>query len=137
MPSSEIAALEHVNVTVAEPEEVAAMLCRLFGWRIRWQGGSIHGGRSVHVGGESSYLALYSPSGAVLVPKTDSYHQLAGLNHIGLTVADLDRAEAKVRAEGYTPHSHADYEPGRRFYFDGPGGVEIEVVSYAKAPVAA
>ncbi|MEC7669548.1 MAG: VOC family protein, partial [Pseudomonadota bacterium] len=29
------------------------------------------------------------------------------------------------------PHNHADYEPGKRFYFDTPDGIEIEVVSYA------
>jgi hypothetical protein len=36
-----------------------------------------------------------------------------------------------VKAAGYTPFNHGDYEPGRRFYFDGPDNIEIEVVSYA------
>jgi hypothetical protein len=36
-----------------------------------------------------------------------------------------------VTSEGFAPKNHADYEPGRRFYFDGPDGVEFEVNSYA------
>ena len=39
--------------------------------------------------------------------------------------------EAKIKALGYPTHSHADYEPGRRFYFDDENGIEFEVVSYA------
>jgi len=52
------------------------------------------------------------------------------LNHIGVVVDDLDALESKVLATGYTHRSHADYEPGKRLYFDGPDGVEYEVVSY-------
>jgi hypothetical protein len=61
---------------------------------------------------------------------TESYSTLNGLNHIGVVVDDLDGVEARVKAEGFVPHSHANYEPGRRFYFDGPEELEIEVVSY-------
>jgi len=43
----------------------------------------------------------------------------------------LEAVEARVKAEGFVPHNHADYEPGRRFYFDGPDGIEYEVVSYS------
>jgi glyoxylase I family protein len=32
---------------------------------------------------------------------------------------------------GLTPFSHGDYDPGRRFYFLDPDGIEYEVVSYA------
>ena len=52
-------------------------------------------------------------------------------NHVGVLVRDLDATEIKVRAAGYHPYAHADYEPGRRFYFRDKGGVEFEVVSYA------
>ena len=53
-----------------------------------------------------------------------------GLNHIGVTVEDLDKAETRIKAAGYATYSHGDYEPGRRFYFDDQDGVEYEVVSY-------
>ena len=31
---------------------------------------------------------------------------------------------------GFKPINHADYEPGRRFYFHDHDGIEYEVVSY-------
>jgi hypothetical protein len=55
---------------------------------------------------------------------------VAGLNHIGVVVYDLDATEAHVKSLGLKTHSHGDYEPGRRFYFDTPHDVEIEVISY-------
>jgi len=56
--------------------------------------------------------------------------QQGGFNHIGVVVDDLDALESKVLATGYTPRSHADCEPGKRFYFDDHDGMEYEVVSY-------
>ena len=129
--------LEHLNVTVKDPDATAAMLGDLFGWRIRWSGDAIHGGRSVHVGGPDSYLALYTGPGNQAQTEADnSYLMRGGLNHIGVVVADLDAVEAAVKARGYTPHSHADYEPGRRFYFHEENGIEIEVVAYDDAPTS-
>lgn len=124
------AMLEHVNVTVADPAATAAMLGRLFGWRTRWQGAAKGGGHTVHVGTDSQYVACYRAPGAQ-APATTSYQQLSGLNHIAVVVDDLGAVEALVKAEGLQPHSHADYEPGRRFYFHDRDGIEFEVVSYA------
>jgi catechol 2,3-dioxygenase-like lactoylglutathione lyase family enzyme len=125
------ARLEHLNFTVADPMGFADVLCRLFDWKIRWQGSAIHDGNTVHVGGAESYVAIYGGRpGVKLAEMKDRYSTRAGLNHIAVVVDDLDQVEALVKAEGFTPHSHADYEPGRRFYFAGPEGVEIEVVSY-------
>jgi len=123
------AKLEHINVTVTDTQATAALLVELFDWRIRWQGDSIHNGYSVHVGGDNSYLALYSPqktNGLAI----DNYNTPLGLNHIAIVVVDLDDIEKKVIAAGFKPNSHADYEPGRRFYFEDSDGLEIEVVSY-------
>ncbi|WP_372893084.1 VOC family protein [Rhodosalinus sp.] len=129
------ARLEHVNVTVSDPHATAAMLGRLFGWRIRWEGPAKHDGYTVHVGDAFDYLAVYrAPAdyeGAGQRPPVDSYATRGGLNHVAIVVDDLDAVEARVRAEGYTPENHADYEPGRRFYFRDRDGIEFEVVSYA------
>ena len=122
--------LEHVNVSVTDPKATADVLGRLFGWRIRWEGPAIDDGYTVHVGDDDSYLALYAP-GDGQSPIGDTYHLTGGLNHIGVEVSDIDAVEGKVKALGYVPHNHADYEPGKRFYFDGPDGIEFEVVSYA------
>ncbi|MEM7178765.1 MAG: VOC family protein [Pseudomonadota bacterium] len=124
------AGLEHVNVTVSDPQRTAAMLRELFDWQIRWEGDSIHEGYSMHVGTDRDYVAIYAPK-ATDEKTPNSYTTLGGLNHIGITVDDIDATEARVKAAGYEPHAHADYEPGRRFYFDDQDGIEWEVVSYA------
>ena len=126
--------LEHINITVSNPKSTARMLEQLFGWRIRWEGEGMAGaGYTVHVGGDDSYVAVYSGKDPKqTVPKSDaSYATRGAMNHIGVVVDNLDKIEEKVRAMGYEAHSHADYEPGRRFYFHDDDGVEFEVVSYS------
>lgn len=128
-----MAHLEHVNITVSDPKETAAMLSSLFDWRIRWEGEALGGkGYTIHVGNDDSYVAVYSGADPdQIVPKADaSYQTRGGLNHLGVVVDDLETVEARVKAYGFEPHSHANYEPGRRFYFHDADGVEIEVVSY-------
>ena len=122
--------LEHVNITVPDPRSSAAILVDLFDWHIRWEGEAINKGYTVHVGDEDSYLALYAPA-KDLTPMGDTYTQIAGLNHVGVVVDDIDAIEKRVKAAGYVSHNHGDYEPGLRFYFDGPDGIEFEVVSYS------
>ena len=121
--------LEHANVTVSDLDRSAKMLMDVFGWHVRWEGASKTHGRSIHVGGADSYIALYKEPEAV-ASKEDSYTTIAGLNHLAVVVDDLRAVEAKVIAAGYQPNSHQDYEPGERFYFDDHDGVEWEVVSY-------
>ncbi len=123
------ATLEHVNVTVSDPLKTARRLCELFDWHIRWQGDAIHSGSTVHVGSDDSYVAVYT-RGTPAAGSADSYSTRGGLNHIGVVVDDLDGVESKVLEAGYTTHSHADYEPGRRFYFHDDDEIEFEVVSY-------
>lgn len=122
--------LEHVNITVADPDKSAAMLCGLFGWHIRWQGVGMEVGRTVHVGSDDSYVALFSYGDAV-TGQEDTYRTQGGLNHIAVVVDDLDAVRGRVVAAGYVAGALRDYEPGRRFYFREENGVEVEVVSYA------
>ncbi len=124
------AQLEHANITVEDPKKIAQELVGLFDWSIRWEGTALDNGYSVHVGNETSYLAVYSPA-SDLTERAHRYTRIGALNHIGVVVDDIAATEARVREMGYDPHSHADYEPGQRFYFEGPGEVEYEVVSYA------
>ncbi|MEL6437011.1 MAG: VOC family protein [Pseudomonadota bacterium] len=129
MTSHTHSGLEHVNLTVPHARKSARMFAEVFGWQVRWEGAAINDGYSIHVGNETSYLALYSPGDATVA--ADINKARAGhLNHIGIVVDDLDAVEVKVKTLGYTPYSHGDYEPGRRFYFDDENGLEIEVVSY-------
>lgn len=121
--------LEHTNYTVADPDKTAAWMCDVFGWHIRWAGDSIHKGRSVHVGDDRSYLALYTP-GTPKAATDNTYTTVGGLNHLAVVTDDIGAMEHKVLAAGFTPNNHADYEPGRRFYFHDADGIEYEVVSY-------
>ena len=122
--------LEHVNISVSNPHKTAELLQNVFNWKIRWEGPSAIGGYSIHIGGEDDYIALYSPE--ELTPELSNDQRLAGgFNHIGIVVDDLDLIESKVEEAGLSAHSHQDYEPGRRFYFNDDDGVEYEVVSYS------
>lgn len=118
--------LEHVNLTVSDPQRTADLLGRLFGWKKRWEGPAKLGGFTIHVGTDESYVAIYRypPD---LAPALDN----GRLNHIGVVVDDLDAAEQRVREAGYEPFNHGKYEPGRRFYFLDGDGIEFELVSYA------
>ena len=122
------ARLEHVNVTVSDPQKTADMICSLFDWKVRWNGPAKDSGTCFHVGGKDSYLAIYSKGGREKAG--NSYNTPGALNHIGIVVDDLDATEERIKASGFVTHSHADYEPGRRFYFNGPDDIEFEVVSY-------
>lgn len=120
------AKLEHVNVTTMSARETADLMASVFGWRVRWEGPAKSGGHTIHVGTDNAYVALYTPPADL--PQAEREGQP---NHVGVLVGDLVAAETKVRAAGLKTYGHADYQPGRRFYFRDGGGVEFEVVSYA------
>jgi len=123
------ATLEHVNFTVKNPDELAALFCRLFNWKIRWSGEALNNGRTVHVGSDDSYLALYTHENATEA-RSRNPEVINNLNHLGIVVSDIDEVESKVKEEGYKPFNHGDYEPGRRFYFM-IDELEVEVVDYS------
>ena len=128
MPANS-AVLEHVNLTVSDPRKTAEMLVELFGWHIRWEGPSQLGGFTVHVGNDQDYLAVYAPTDGAIKTKAKSPPK-GRLNHLGITVNDLDATEKRVNAFGFETFNHGNYEPGRRFYFLDHDGVEYEIVSY-------
>ncbi len=119
------AVLEHVNVTTSAARETAQLMVEVFGWSIGWEGPAKSGGRTIHVGTGGTYVALYTPPEGLTAAAGEGQP-----NHVGVCVNNLSATETKVRAAGYEPYAHADYFPGRRFYFRDKGGVEFEVVSY-------
>ena len=121
--------IEHVNVTVSDPDRAARLMAALFGWHVRWQGPARNGGHTIHVGSDDHYIALYTGHGVAYT--ADDFAKGQPLNHIGVEVDDLAAIEAKVVAAGLRPFGHDTYDPGRRFYFLDPDGIEYEVVSYA------
>lgn len=118
--------LEHANLTVSDIERLSSFLQKLLGWHERWRGPALNGGETIHVGDERTYLALYNDR-----QPHDGFVKGAPLNHVGLLVDDLDAAEKIVLEAGLVTLNHADYSPGRRFYFFDWDGIEFEIVSYA------
>ncbi len=117
--------LEHVNISVTDPQRTARLLGDLCGWHRRWEGAAMNGGHTIHLGDAATYVALYSnPAVRGCFPKGTP------MNHIGVAVDDLHAAEETVIAAGLVAFNHADYAPGRRFYFFDWDGIEWEVVSY-------
>lgn len=126
--------IEHVNVTVSDPDRSAELMSRIFGWHVRWKGPARSGGRTIHVGTDDNYVAVYAEP-----PEKRTSEQLLGpgrLNHIGVEVDDLESVEERVRQAGLRATDVEEYEPGRRFYFFDPDGIEYEVVSYAPVRAA-
>ncbi len=125
-----MAYLEHVNVTVSDPVATAKRLEAWFDWKVRWSGEALNGGTTYHIGNDTSYIAAYTPRTKTAALNDISYAHHGALNHVAVVVDDLDETERRVKATGIETHNHQDYEPGRRFYFDDPDGIEFEVVSY-------
>ena len=127
-----IARIEHVNISVADADAIAASLCDIFDWQVRWSGPAMDEGYTVHVGStgdNSSYFALYSPK--TLVKNSNRGHQLeACLNHVGIVVDDLNLLETRLLSLGYKPVNHRDYGPCSSFYFFIEEYLEIEVIQY-------
>ena len=123
------AQLEHANLTVTDPDATAGWMQSVFGWHIRWEGTTTSGARAIHVGSDTRYIALFAPEAGAR-PATGRYVTIGGMNHLGVVVEDFEKTEEAVKAAGFTIHHHADYEPGRRFYFMDDLGVEYEVVCY-------
>ena len=118
--------VEHANLTVSDIERSSNLFQELLGWHERWRGEAMNGGETIHVGDERTYLALDTDR-----QPHDRFEKGAPLNHVGLLVDDLDAAEKIVLDAGLETFNHADYSPGRRFYFFDWDGIEFEVVSYA------
>ena len=122
--------LEHLNITVTDPNRTAVRLVDLFGWTVRWKGSSM-GGTTIHVGGPENgdgYVAIYTTDEPPV--ETSRSGNIGSLNHIGVVVDDLDVVEQRILAYGFETNTHGDYEPGRRFYFEDEDRIEYEVVSY-------
>lgn len=123
-----LACIEHINLTVENPDQLATLFCELFDWRVRWSGPSKDHGYTVHVGSDKRYMALYSHSN-LLTTKPNHFRQ-GTVNHIGLVVNDGDSMEQTILAKGYETMSHNDYGVCKSFYFMADDTLEIEIVCY-------
>ncbi len=117
--------LEHVNLTVSSLERSVRLYVEVFGLAVRWEGKATSGANMAHVGGDRFYLALYEGSESGTRRAND---ESPGLNHLGFVVEDLEAVRERLARFEIKPHAEMDYDPGRRFYFFDPDGIEVEVV---------
>ncbi len=122
--------LEHANITVSNIDTSFQFYADLFGFEKRWEGmatGEVGPIRALHAGDEHTYLALFE---AEREGRSPADYGIAGINHIGFEVEDLEICRKRLEQLGVAVHLEADYEPGRRIYFYDPDGIEIELVEY-------
>jgi catechol 2,3-dioxygenase-like lactoylglutathione lyase family enzyme len=128
--------LEHVNLTVSDLDRSVDFYARLLDLRVRWRRpASDDLPAAAHVGDDRQYIAMFEAEAGAARPVDD--YGAVGLNHFGLVVDDLDAVRERLRGLGFEPHSEADYDPGRRFYFRDPDGIEVEIVQYEPAATPA
>lgn len=123
--------LEHVNLSVNDPDKTAACLSQLFDWKVRWQGPSMDNGYTVHVGNDTSYVALYRSDSMQATPDRN-HHLVNNLNHIAVVVPNFESTLERAKSAGLEPFNFREYVPGHRcFYLLIDDNLELEIGAYA------
>lgn len=123
------ARLEHANITVSDLDAAADFLLTAFpDFEIRGSGVGPEGLRWLHVGSDTSYVALNEADPAAQGEQPGRWR---GVNHLGFEVDDAQavrrRLLAKGYREGFVPESHPHRQ---RVYFLDRDGNEWEFVEY-------
>ncbi len=131
--------LEHANITVPDVDAAIAFLRALDpALQVRRDVTPTGSHRWVHVGTETSYIALQAPHLDATPEEARPAYENHGVNHLGWVVDDLDAVVQRLEAGGYRrgitgqPHPHR-----RRVYFYDPAGFEWEIVEYTSEDPAA
>ncbi|NQV71332.1 MAG: VOC family protein [Pseudohongiella sp.] len=117
--------LEHIHVDVDSIAKTEHFLQIALPDLARRGGGHADGyGNWVHIGSESSYIALTEVAGANAMPE---------LRHIGMQVDDIESVMGRLAAAGFEAAdiSSLDTHPFRRrvYYVDG-NGLDWEFIEY-------
>jgi lactoylglutathione lyase len=124
---------DHVHVRAADPEAMAEWFASMFGAEIlrgTYGPGTFYPGKTrvyVKLGGQT---VLIAPSHHDEPTQAAPHFPYYGIEHIGLTVDDINAAVAELRARGADIFvGPMDYGPGTRLAFiRGPEGVAVEIV---------
>jgi catechol 2,3-dioxygenase-like lactoylglutathione lyase family enzyme len=121
--------LEHANITVGDLDAaVDFLLTALPDFRVRGAGVGPEGLRWVHVGSDTSYIALNEAAADASEQRPGHWH---GVNHLGFAVDDAQAVRRRLLAKGYRegfvpePHPHRQ----RIYFLDGDDN-EWEFVEY-------
>jgi lactoylglutathione lyase len=124
---------DHVHLRSGDPDAMAAWFEHLFGAEIgrgTYGAGTFYPGRPrvwVKLGGQTVLIAPAHHDEPTAVPPRFPYY---GIEHIGLTVDDIDAAVADLRYKGADIFvGPMEYSAGTRLAFiRGPEGVVVEIV---------
>ncbi len=118
---------EHIHLRSPDPEATAQYYARMFDAEII-RSKPVDGAPRIdlNLGGQKVFIALAQPDKTNAAPQAPYF----GLEHIGLTVSDIDAIAAELQAKG------ADFtmqpttiRPGVRIAFlRGPEGVLVELI---------
>jgi catechol 2,3-dioxygenase-like lactoylglutathione lyase family enzyme len=120
--------LEHANITVNNLDSTTKFFQTAFpDFKVRG-GGNNEGRRWIHLGNESTYLALNEST--VEIPNEKSYEK-NGFNHIGFVVTDVDTLAQRLLEAGFERDYPKEIEKFRiRDYFADADGNQFEFVEY-------
>jgi lactoylglutathione lyase len=118
---------DHVHLRSPDPETTAAWLENILGGEIVRGPGRI----DVKLGGAMVFIAPVEAGDGVNSPPVTPYQ---GLDHIGLTVRDIDAVAAEIKAKGVEfTKEPITIRPGVRICFlRGPQGISIELLERDK-----
>jgi catechol 2,3-dioxygenase-like lactoylglutathione lyase family enzyme len=124
--------LEHANLTVRDIDRMIDFLRTAFpDFRVRAEGPGFVGRRWVHVGNDTSYVALNDATHAPAEPWVP-YAGRPGTNHLGFEVDDAEAVRDRLVAAGYRESTVPNAHPHRRrVYFHDAEGNDWEFVEYA------
>ena len=114
---------DHVHLRSPDPEATAIWLRDVLGGEIVRGPGRI----DVKLGGANVFIMAIEP-GKPMNPPPPHPHQ--GLDHIGLTVKDIDAVAAEIKAKGVEfTREPTTIRPGVRICFiRGPEGISVELL---------
>lgn len=118
---------DHVHLRSPDPEATAKWFEQMLGAEILRSPGRI----DLKLGGADVFIAPVTPGDGVNAPPVTPYQ---GLDHIGLSVKDIDAVAAELKTKGveFTKEPH-NIRPGIRICFiRGPQGVSVELLERDK-----
>ena len=124
---------DHVHLRSADPEAMARFFETMFGAEVNrsiYPPGTLYPGQlrvTMNVGGQRVLVAPKHPDDPTTPAPPFPYF---GLEHVGLTVDNVDDAVAELRAKGAeVPIGPLTRSPGLRLAFvRGPEGIMVELV---------